>query len=41
VGCLSAALQVAHHTGYPPDEKDRHDVRLLHERFGLDLPPKF
>jgi lincosamide nucleotidyltransferase A/C/D/E len=39
VGCLSAAVQLAHHTGYPPDAKDRHDARLLHERFGLRLPP--
>lgn len=41
VGCLSAAVQIAHHTGYPPGEKDFHDVRLLHDRFGLDLPPAF
>lgn len=41
VGCFSAAVQIAHHTGYPPDEKDFHDVRLLHDRFGLALPPAF
>jgi lincosamide nucleotidyltransferase A/C/D/E len=39
VGCLSAAVQVAHHTGYPPTEKDRRDARRLCERFGLILPP--
>jgi len=37
VPCLSASVQMAHHLGYPPDEKDWHDVRLLHERHGVDL----
>jgi lincosamide nucleotidyltransferase A/C/D/E len=40
VGCLSAAVQLAHHTGYPPAAKDRHDARLLRQRFGLELPPE-
>ena len=29
VPCLSAALQIAHHQGYEPDDKDRHDLELL------------
>ena len=41
VGCLSAALQVAHHPGYAPDEADRHDVLLLCRRFGLELPAPY
>ncbi|MEO6397456.1 MAG: amino acid transporter, partial [Tepidiformaceae bacterium] len=30
VPCLSAGLQVAHHQGYKPTEKDRHDLELVH-----------
>jgi lincosamide nucleotidyltransferase A/C/D/E len=40
VDCLSAAVQMAHHTGYPPGAKDRHDAGLLRERFGVQLPPE-
>ena len=29
VPCLSAALQVLHHQGYEPHDKDRHDLELL------------
>ena len=29
VPCLSVALQIAHHQGYEPDDKDRHDLELL------------
>lgn len=39
--CLSAEVQVACHVGYEPDDKDRHDVTLLVERFGLKLPPAY
>jgi lincosamide nucleotidyltransferase A/C/D/E len=39
VPCLTAELQLRHHLGYPWDEHDRHDMRLLAERFGLRLPP--
>ena len=39
--CLSAKVQIACHVGYEPDEKDRHDVALLAERFGLKLPPVY
>jgi lincosamide nucleotidyltransferase A/C/D/E len=38
VACLTPELLLRHHTGYEPQEKDRHNVRLLCERFGLPLP---
>lgn len=38
VRCIPPAEQVAFHLGYAHDENDVHDVRLLCERFGLDLP---
>ena len=41
VGCLSADFQIAAHTGYAPQERDRHDVGLLCERFGRELPPVY
>ena len=34
VRCLSAAVQALHHQGYEPQDKDRHDLRLLRDRFG-------
>jgi len=36
--CLSPRLLVLFHTGYPPQPKDRHNVRLLCARFGINLP---
>ncbi len=33
VRCLSPEIQMRFHTGYDPDEDDRHDVLLLVERF--------
>ena len=38
VRCLSAELQLTTHQAYEPDNNDRHDVRLLCARFGLELP---
>jgi len=38
VACLTPELLLSHHTGYEPQEKDRHNVRVLCERFGLPLP---
>ncbi len=35
VRCLSAAMQMATHTGYVLLDKDRQDLRHLHERFGV------
>ena len=28
------------YTGYPLQDKDIQDLRLLHERFGVDYPPE-
>jgi lincosamide nucleotidyltransferase A/C/D/E len=39
VRCTSAPLQVRHHLGYPLTGTDRHDLRLLAERFGVAVPP--
>ena len=39
--CLTAEVQMACHVGYEPTEKDRHDVALLAETFGLKLPPGY
>jgi lincosamide nucleotidyltransferase A/C/D/E len=41
VRCLTPQLQLRHHLGYPPDDDDRHDLRLLAGRFGVSLPPDF
>ncbi len=41
VRCEAAEWAVRWHTGYPPREVDRHDVSLLCERFGIDLPESF
>ena len=41
VACLTAAVQSLHHLGYDPDEKDHHDMRLLADRFGIDLPAPY
>lgn len=41
VACLTPDLQIRFHRGYTPDDDDRHDVRLLAERFDLPLPPEY
>jgi lincosamide nucleotidyltransferase A/C/D/E len=41
VRCEAAEWAVRWHTGYPPREIDRHDVGLLCDRFGIDLPATF
>jgi hypothetical protein len=38
VPCLSAELQLEHHNGYPPRDRDREDMTRVAIRFGLDLP---
>jgi lincosamide nucleotidyltransferase A/C/D/E len=38
VRCLSPATQVLVHAGYELTAKDYLELRLLHERFGVDLP---
>jgi lincosamide nucleotidyltransferase A/C/D/E len=41
VPCLTAAQQLRFHLGYPPTDKDRHDMRLLRGRLGLAVPPPY
>jgi lincosamide nucleotidyltransferase A/C/D/E len=41
VACMSAEFQMRSHTGYEVDEGDWHDVRHLHDRFGLPIPPDY
>jgi hypothetical protein len=41
VTCMSAEFQVRSHIGYDVDENDWHDVRHLHERFGLPIPEDY
>ncbi len=41
VRCLSAEVQVLVHHGYELGEKDFRELYLLHERFGVDLPPEY
>jgi lincosamide nucleotidyltransferase A/C/D/E len=41
VACLTAAVQSRHHLGYDPDEKDHHDMGLLADRFGIELPAPY
>jgi len=38
VPCLTPAVQIECHLGYELTETDRHDMRLLAERFGLAVP---
>jgi lincosamide nucleotidyltransferase A/C/D/E len=41
VPCLSAELQLEHHGGYIPRDRDRQDMGRLATRFGLELPASF
>jgi lincosamide nucleotidyltransferase A/C/D/E len=41
VRCLSPEVQVLVHDGYDLTEKDFRELWLLHERFGVDLPPEY
>jgi lincosamide nucleotidyltransferase A/C/D/E len=41
VRCVPAEAQLRAHLGYPPTSKDRHDLKLLTERFGLTLPAPY
>jgi hypothetical protein len=41
VRCLTPYLQVRRHLGYEPDADDRHDLRRLAQRFGIELPAPF
>lgn len=39
--CLTPEVQVLCHMGYEPADKDRHDMWLLAEKFGLRLPKAY
>lgn len=39
VRCLTPQLQMLAHAGYELTERDREEIRILHERFGVDPPP--
>ena len=41
VACLTSSVQLLHHLGYDPDEKDHHDMRLLADRIGINLPAPY
>jgi len=41
VRCITPAWLVQFHTGYKLDENDYHDVRLLCQRFGIELPAEY
>jgi lincosamide nucleotidyltransferase A/C/D/E len=38
VRCLTPEVQVLVHDGYELEEKDFHELRLLHDRFDVELP---
>lgn len=41
VSCIEPASQLLFHLGYEHDADDVHDVRLLVETFGFDLPDEY
>jgi lincosamide nucleotidyltransferase A/C/D/E len=41
VRCIAPDWLVKFHTGYEADDGDYHDVRLLCERFGFELPEEY
>jgi lincosamide nucleotidyltransferase A/C/D/E len=41
VRCIAPEWLVKFHTGYEVDEKDYRDVRMLCERFGIELPGEY
>jgi len=41
VRCIAPEWLVKFHTGYEADENDYHDVRLLCERFAIDVPGEY
>ena len=41
VKCIPPDWMVKFHSGYELDENDFHDVRLLCEHFGIEIPPEF
>lgn len=41
VNCFTVESQLLYHQGYEQKEKDRHDVLLLCETFGLSIPKEY
>jgi lincosamide nucleotidyltransferase A/C/D/E len=41
VRCIAPEWLVQFHTGYEADENDHHDVQLLCQRFGIELPEQY
>ena len=41
VRCIPPEILVEYHTGYPLDENDYQDVKLLCEKFNLIIPPDY
>ncbi len=41
VKCISPEWMVKFHTGYRLDENDYHDVKLLCQRFGIEVPSEY
>jgi lincosamide nucleotidyltransferase A/C/D/E len=41
VACLTAEQLVRFHLGYEPLDHDRHDMALLRERLGVEVPPPY
>jgi lincosamide nucleotidyltransferase A/C/D/E len=41
VRCIAADWAVKFHTAYAPRTVDRHDLKLLHERLGVDVPAQY
>lgn len=41
VKCVTPEWMVKFHTGYPLDENDYHDVKLLCRKFGIEIPPEY
>jgi len=41
VRCIDLEDMVKFHTGYELDEKDYHDVKILCQRFGMELPAEY
>jgi lincosamide nucleotidyltransferase A/C/D/E len=41
VPCLTPQLQMAHHLGYEPSDKDRCDMAALGAAFGIQLPEPY
>lgn len=41
VKCIAPEWMVKFHTGYPLDENDYHDVKLLCQKFGIEIPADY